>query len=161
MTRTTEKIRSNPLAPAFIVASLVIIYFASQFPDGGQVGPGFFPILICVGIIVFAVADLLVDDETKLDFGEHDLKSAGVVAVLILAYVGVMPITGFLAGTMAFLPVILYYSGVESKAVILLISVLLPVSLFYVFGRIFLVRLPEGAIPFSRLLPRLPLEVMF
>ncbi|WP_435156316.1 tripartite tricarboxylate transporter TctB family protein [Haladaptatus sp. DFWS20] len=155
-----EKIRSNPLALVFIAVSTAVILFASQFPSNGQVGPGFFPIIISAGIIVFAVVDLMVDDDTELEMSNFDFKAAVLVFILLLLYLGLMPILGFLVGTIAFLPIILYYSGIRSKITIISISICLPVALFYIFSRFFLVRLPEGIIPFSRLLPTLPLGVI-
>ncbi|GAA0236252.1 tripartite tricarboxylate transporter TctB family protein [Haladaptatus pallidirubidus] len=155
-----DKIRSNPLALVFIVISIAVILFASRFPDNGQVGPGFFPIIISAGIIVFAIVDLIVDDDTELEMIDFDFKSAALVFVLLLLYLGLMPVLGFLIGTMVFLPIVLYYSGIRSKITIISISICLPVALFYIFSRFFLVRLPEGIIPFSRLLPTLPIGVI-
>lgn len=151
---------ANPLSLAFIALSLAIIYLASQFPDRGEIGAHFFPTLIAIGIIAFSIADMMSDEVTEQDFGDYDLKAAAVVSVLLLGYVILMPVTGFLVGTMIFLPIAMYYSDVRSKILIALISIVLPIVLFYVFSQIFFVRLPEGLIPFSRLLPPLPLEVV-
>lgn len=160
MNSSLQKLRFNPLAVAFIMLSIAVIYFASRFPDEGQVGPGFFPIAISVGIILFAVIDLLVDDSTELRLSEYEMTEAGITLVLVVAYVALMPVTGFLVGTMAFLPVIMYFSGIRSKVTIVTVSFFLPIFLFYIFSQVFLIRLPEGVIPFSRLLPRLPLVVV-
>ncbi len=102
----------------------------------------------------------MVDDDTELEMSNFDFKAAVLVFILLLLYLGLMPILGFLVGTIAFLPIILYYSGIRSKITIISISICLPVALFYIFSRFFLVRLPEGIIPFSRLLPTLPLGVI-
>lgn len=155
-----DNVKSNPLSILFILFSLVVIYYANRFPDGGELGAGFFPIMVSVGIIVFAVADVLADDDTELELSDYDVTPAAIVTVLLVGYVLLMPITGFLVGTMAFLPIILYYSTVRSKPLIALISVGFPIALFYIFSRIFMVRLPEGIIPISRLLPELPLGVV-
>ncbi|MDS0297928.1 tripartite tricarboxylate transporter TctB family protein [Halogeometricum sp. S1BR25-6] len=160
MTVGTDRLRSSPLAVAFIVGAAVVILFAAQFPSGGEVGPGFFPIGISAGIILFALVELVTESDGGLDVSDHDLRAAGVVFALVLGYLLMMPLAGFLVGTILFLPVILYYSGVRSPATILLMSILLPVALFYIFSQFFLVPLPEGVIPFSRLLPRLPVWVM-
>ncbi|TVT78584.1 tripartite tricarboxylate transporter TctB family protein, partial [Haloferax volcanii] len=56
---------------------------------------------------------------------------------------------------------VLYYSNIHSKLLLAVLSIGFPIALFYIFGRIFLVRLPEGIIPVSRLLPQLPLVVTF
>lgn len=156
-----SSISSNPLSVAFILLSLVVIYAASTFSEEGTLGPGFFPILISVGIITFAVADILNETETELEITEFNFRSPAVVLVLLVTYVLLMPITGFLVGSMLFLPALLYYSNIRSKPTLIALSIGLPILLFYIFGRIFLVRLPEGIIPFSRLLPQLPLGVMF
>lgn len=155
-----ETVKSNPLSIVFILFSLAVIYYANQFPDDGELGAGFFPIALSAGIILFAIVDLAVDDETELDPSEFELTPLAVVGALLVGYVFLMPYTGFLVGTMAFLPIILYYSEVRSKLMIAAISIGLPILLFYIFSRIFLVRLPEGVIPISRLLPQLPLVIL-
>lgn len=154
-------IKSNPLVVALILGSLAVIFYAAQFPSGDDLGPGFFPILVSVGIIVFAVAELFVEDDgAELDLSEYDLTPPIIVLGLLIAYVLSMPVTGFWVGTMVFLPVVLHYSGVRSLGGIALLSIGLPTLLFYIFNEIFLVRLPEGIIPVSRLLPELPLWVI-
>ncbi|ELY59023.1 tripartite tricarboxylate transporter TctB family protein [Natronolimnohabitans innermongolicus] len=155
-----DNITSNPLAAVFILLSFATIYYASQFPSGEGLGAGFFPIVISLTIIVFAVADIIVDDDTELDVSDFELTPAVIVTGLLLAYLAVMPYTGFLVGSMLFLPPIMYYSDVRSKPLIATVSLLLPIVLFYIFSRIFMVRLPEGIIPISRLLPELPLMVI-
>lgn len=154
-------LKSNPLSVAFILFSLIVIYFANQFPDGGNLGPGAFPILISVSIIAFAVVDILTGGETEMEISEFDFGPPAVVLSLLVVYLALMPITGFLVGTMLYLPAILYYSGVQSKPLIVTLTIGLPILLFYVFARIFLIPLPEGIIPISRLLPYLPLVVTF
>lgn len=156
-----DTVKSNPLSIAFILFSLVVIYYANQFPDGGEIGAGFFPIMLSAGIILFAIVDLATDDETELDLSDVDVAPIVIVSGILFAYVFLMPYTGFLVGTMLFLPTVLYYSDVRSKLLIGAISIGFPVLLFYVFSRIFLVRLPESQIlPVSRLLPQLPLVVL-
>ena len=157
---STETLRSNPLAVVFMIGAAVVILFASQFPSGGQVGPGFFPIAISAAIIVFSAAELFTGSEDGIDVREHDLRAAVAAFALVVGYVIVMPLAGFLVSTVLFLPVILYYSGIRSKSTIVSISIVLPIALFYVFSQFFLIPLPEGVIPFSRLLPRLPIWVM-
>lgn len=157
-----DTVKSKPLAIVFIALSAATIVYASQFPTDDALGAGFFPIVIAAGIIVFAVADVLVNDDDDLEFdvSDVDLAPAAIISVLLIAYLALMPVTGFLVGTMIFLPPIMYYSDVRSKALIAIVSIVVPIALFYIFGRIFMVRLPEGIIPVSRLLPELPLAVI-
>lgn len=151
-----NKFKSNPLAAVFILVSIVVIASANQFPSGSNLGPGFFPIIVSVGIIAFGIVDILVDDDTQLEMSNFSMTPPVIMFAFLVGYLLLMPITGFLVGTMLFLPIALYYSTVRSKLMIALISIGLPILLFYVFGRIFMVRLPEGIIPISRLLPQLP-----
>ncbi|NUB90963.1 tripartite tricarboxylate transporter TctB family protein [Haloterrigena sp. SYSU A558-1] len=155
-----ETVKSNPLSIAFILFSLAVIYHANQFPDGGELGPGFFPIMLSAGIILFAIVDLTTDDETELDLSDVEVAPIVAIGGILFAYVFLMKYTGFLVGTMLFLPIVLYYSDVRSKLLIAALSIGFPILLFYVFSRIFMVRLPESQIlPVSRLLPQLPLVV--
>ncbi|MDJ1433685.1 tripartite tricarboxylate transporter TctB family protein [Halostagnicola sp. A-GB9-2] len=151
------KLKSNPLSVIFILVSVVVIAYATRFPDGGELGPGFFPILVSAAIIVFAVADIVVDDDTELEISDFSMVPAAVMFGFLTAYLLLMPYTGFLVGTMLFLPVGLYYSNIRSKLMITVISIGLPIVLFYIFSDLFMVRLPEAIIPVSRLLPPLPL----
>ncbi|WP_144923810.1 tripartite tricarboxylate transporter TctB family protein [Halorubrum salsamenti] len=150
---------SHPLSVGFILLSLVVIYAASNFPNDSLFGPSFFPILTSVGIIVFAAADMLNGGETELEMSDIDVRPPTVVLGLLVAYVLAIPILGFWVGSMLFLGVLLYYSGIRSPLLLVGLSLGVPTLLFYVFGRIFLVRLPEAIIPVSRLLPQLPLVV--
>lgn len=153
-------VKSNPLSIVFILLALAVIARANQFPEGGELGPGFFPILLSTGIIVFAIVNLVVDDESELDLNDYELAPPVIVLVSLVGYIFVISVAGFVVGSMAFLPAILYYSGVRSKPTIAAVSISFPIVLFYVFDRIFMVPLPEGIIPVSRLLPQLPLGVI-
>ncbi|WP_226481097.1 tripartite tricarboxylate transporter TctB family protein [Natrinema amylolyticum] len=155
-----DSVKSNPLSILFILFSLIVIYSANQFPDRGELGAGFFPIILSAAIIVFSIIDIITDDDTELEMSTYDLLPPAIIIGLLVGYVLLMSVAGFLLATMAILPVVLYYSGVRSKLKIGFISVVFPIVLFYVFSRIFMVRLPEGTIPVSRLLPHLPLGVI-
>lgn len=154
-----SNVSSNIIPVLFMILSIVVIYSASQFPDEGEVGTGFFPILVSVGIILSSIVNILTDnvDDSYHDISSYNLISAAIVFTIMVLYVILMPIIGFLIGTMILLPVLMYYSGVQSKSLIAAISVIFPIVLFYIFSRIFLVPLPEAIIPVSRLLPDLPL----
>lgn len=157
-----DTVKSKPLAIVFILLSVATIAYASQFPTDDALGAGFFPIVIAAGIIVFAVADVLVtddDDDLEFDVSDVDITPAAIISILLIAYLALMPVIGFLVGTMIFFPPIMYYSDVRSKPLIATVSIVVPIALFYIFGRIFMVRLPEGIIPISRLLPELPLVI--
>lgn len=155
-----DNVKSNPLSIVFILLSLTVIARANQFPEGGELGPGFFPIMLSTGIIVFAIVNLVVDDDSDLNPGDYDLLPPAIVLISLIGYMFVISIAGFVVGSMAALPLMLYYSDVRSKSTIAAVSIGFPIVLFYVFDRIFMVPLPEGIIPVSRLLPQLPLGVI-
>ncbi|MFD1570831.1 tripartite tricarboxylate transporter TctB family protein [Halorubrum laminariae] len=150
---------SNPLSVGFVLVSLVVIVAASSFPDDSLFGPSLFPIVTSIGIIVFAVADMLNGAESELEISDIDMRPPAVVFGLLVVYVVSMPILGFWVGSMLFLGALLYYSAIRSPPLLLVLSLGVPTLLFYVFGRVFLVRLPEAIVPVSRLLPQLPLVV--
>ena len=150
---------SNPLSVGFILVSLAVILAASAFPDDSLFGPSFFPIATSVGIIVFAVADMLNGSESEMEVSDIDVRPPAVVFGLLVAYIVSMPILGFWVGSMLFLGLLSYYSEIRSPPLLLALSLGVPTLLFYVFGRIFLVRLPEAIVPVSRLLPQVPLVV--
>ncbi|GAB3702135.1 tripartite tricarboxylate transporter TctB family protein [Halorubrum pallidum] len=150
---------SNPLSVGFVLVSLTVIFATSRFPDDSLFGPSLFPIVTSVGIIVFAVADMLNGSETELEVSDVDVRPPAVVFGLLVAYIVSMPILGFWVGSMLFLAVLLYYSEIRSPPLLLALSLGVPTLLFYIFGRVFLVRLPEAIVPVSRLLPQVPLVV--
>ncbi|RRJ29516.1 tripartite tricarboxylate transporter TctB family protein [Halocatena pleomorpha] len=158
--RTPSSISSNPLSAVFILIALAVIYTANRFPEKGLVGPELFPTLISVGIIVFAAADILSETQTEQELTDLNFRPPAVVIGLLMLYVSLMPVTGFLLGSMLLLLVLLHYSNVRSTTLLIALSVGFPILLFYLFGRIFLIRLPEGIVPISRLLPQLPLGVV-
>ncbi|WP_256403668.1 tripartite tricarboxylate transporter TctB family protein [Halorubrum salinum] len=150
---------SNPLSVGFILVSLAVIAAASTFPDDGLFGPSLFPIVTSAGIIVFAAVDMLNGSGSELEVSDVDVGPPAVVFGLLVAYIVAMPVLGFWIGSMLFLGALLYYSEIRSRPLLLALSIGVPTLLFYIFGRIFLVRLPEAIVPVSRLLPQVPLVV--
>ena len=155
-------ISANPIAVGFILLSIIVIAIARGFPDRGQVGAGFFPIVLSAGIIVFSIAVIVAEEEVEpgFDMDWSELKPVLIVLGIIIAYIATVPVIGFLLGTTLFLIALSYYSGVTSKPVLVSFSVAASMFLYYLFDVIFLIRLPKGVIPISNLLPPLPLVVI-
>jgi hypothetical protein len=152
--------RADAYAALLFLALAVAIYVASGgLPDPGGSGPGpaFFPRVIAACIAVLAVVQLgqsvLHSDATVHEVTSTVAKRVVVPAVLLVAYVATLPTLGFVVGTVVFMAVLQWYSGVESARVIAAFSLGITVVLQYVFGSLLHIPLPEGVVPVARLLP--------
>jgi putative tricarboxylic transport membrane protein len=170
MTRTVTIRHSDKIGCILlIVLSIVVIFFSQGLPEGrtpGDPGPGFYPQLIAAAIALLATVQLGKQIRAGVEVThEVSLETAKQVTFVIgffAAYVLLLPVFGFLLSSFVFLVVLFRYSGETNPAILLGVSLALPLALFYIFVGIFNVPLPENAlVPISRLLPPLPLFVEY
>ncbi|WP_170977340.1 tripartite tricarboxylate transporter TctB family protein [Halorussus salinisoli] len=153
------------MAAVLLVGLSVGVFVASRdFPSGFGDSPGaaFFPRLI-VSIITLLAGVLfvwsVVSSETRTyDVSATDVRRFAVPVTLLVMYVALMPILGFVIDTVAFLVVLTLYSGVKSYWRSGALAVGLSLALHYVFGEFLHIPLPEGSlVSVVRWLPSLPL----
>jgi len=77
----------------------------------------------------------------------------------MFVYILLLPVTGFLVGTVLFLVLLMRYSQINDYRRSLPISAGVAVLLQFVFGQFLGVPLPEGVFPVARYLPGLWLGV--
>ena len=65
--------------------------------------------------------------------------------LLFVLYIAAVPLVGYLAATLVFLPAALFFFGARNWAVIIPLSIGLPLLLYWFFSRIMFVLLPCGA----------------
>ena len=97
-------------ASLFILAALGIIWHThSTFPAGqaGVPGPGIFPIIIAVALVVMAVMIILhyvrLKEDTPIDWVKPDNLRAYLAMGAMIAYILVIPLVGFYVTSLVFL----------------------------------------------------------
>lgn len=153
--RHTEKI-----AGALLILFAVAVFIESaDYRTGPSADPGtaFFPRTIAALLAVFGGIQIVQSyrtGETRTFEIERDVTKRVIGAALApVVYLLVLPIGGFLLSTAAFLIGFMYYSGARSVTKMVASSLVVTLALFYIFGTVFYVPLPEGIVPISRLLP--------
>lgn len=152
--------RSDVIAAGLLLAlSAAVFVVSADFPTGrgGDPGAAFFPRLITGAIAILALG-LLVKDVTTDERAAHEINPAVVRRLAIVVafptlYIFVMPIVGFPLTTIVFLAGLMWYSGARSIPVVLGGSVGVMLVLYYLFGTLFQVPLPEGLVPIGDVLP--------
>lgn len=153
--RHTDKIGSV----LWLLLAAGIFVVSADFPTGdGETGAAFYPRVIAVLIVVFALMQLarsLYDAEVH----SHEIragptKQVAGAALLVVVYVFLLPWLGFITATVAFMGVTMVYSGARSPMPIIGISIGMAVLLYYVFAVFLLIPLPESPfVPIESLLP--------
>lgn len=152
--------RSDVIAAGLLIAlSAAVFVVSADFPGGrgGDPGAAFFPRLIAGTIAVLAFG-LLVKDVTTSERDAHEIDLAivrrlAVVTAFPTLYIFVMPLVGFPLTTIAFLVGLMWYSGARSVPIVLGSSIGVMLVLYYLFGVLFQVPLPEGLVPIGEFLP--------
>lgn len=137
------------------VSSLLLITFgiaifamARTFSGGraGEPGPGFFPELIGVGIIILAFVDVATrrrfDSMPRYEINDEQIKIFIIVTGSLALYIMVIPVVGFVLATTSYLYIIGSYSKVPFFHRIVM-AVVSPIILHFMFSEFLSLRLPE------------------
>jgi len=157
-----------PLAGALVAVLLVL---ATRDLDhvgrGSQLGPGFWPRLVLVGLALACLAKSLAgsrhhrapDTSARATADAHrvevdrrpEISRGKLVAAfgLIVLYVMATPAVGFPLATVAFIAAFMYLCGMRSTVVLGVNAVLGTILLLYVFIRLVYLPLPKGEGPFE------------
>lgn len=143
-------------APAAgIVASVLLLVQAhdlSRIAPPGQLGPGFWPTLILVGLGIACTAKLIVElacARRSADFCPEPPapisrgKLSAAVALIVL-YALLAPVVGFALATMGFIAGFMRLSGTRSVPMIAGNTVVGTVLLLYLFVKVVYLPLPKG-----------------
>jgi hypothetical protein len=144
------------MAVALVVLGGVLIGQAAQLPVGWTaIGPGagFFPFWLAVGATGCAGAILLTrlraqpaarDREAFIP--AHAWRPLLVVFLPMVAVVALINVLGIYLGGALYLAGYMWLVGRHRPLTTVLVSVLVPVVLFFIFERWFLLPLPKGAL---------------
>ncbi len=143
-----------------IIAALVLLgigigygILTSRLPGStarGVPGPAFFPWLVDICLLVLSAALLvqgiiLVRREGAVRL---QLPSWRVATTLILfvIYMAVLPFLGFIWASIPFFAALMMLYGARRKVFIVASSAGVPFFLFYLFGQVFKIPLPQGSL---------------
>ena len=138
---------------ALLAASLFYSYVAflelSFLTTSGRLGPGFFPRLIGIGLVVISLLSLPVDiarmrsDDVRSSYWPTIL----VIAVLSAGMIGLFTLIGGTLAMVAFLLATLSVLNRGRHVQNVSIGVLLPVGIYYLFDVWLNASMPEGRLP--------------
>jgi hypothetical protein len=139
---------------AFMALGLAALYNASSLPFGTarQPGSGFFPILTCVALVVFAAVSLAAGKSTLPAEDAAQSRGAGAARVWLVvfalaAYAGALVPAGFVLCTAALLLLLLRGIGAASWTVSATLALIGSIGSYWAFVKLGL-PLPAGLLGF-------------
>ena len=148
--------RKADIVVALILMSIGLLVIWDSVGIGygwGMSGPeaGFFPFYMALGVVIctFFIALRAIRIYLKEGVGKRLVREGGLAPILwvLLPAVGMILLTELIGLHLATVIYLAFYMGVVGKihwAKVTLISILLPVIVYIVFDKIFLIPLPEG-----------------
>jgi len=140
-----------------VLAAFAIVYgtLALQLPERnieGTPGPGFFPGLIGVILLVLSVA-LVAQGARAWRTGDQDGARQGLdrrgtlMLALFAAYILVLPFAGFIVASVPFAGAMMWLFGGRKPLLVVAGAIVLPLLLSLLFGEVFRIPLPHGSWP--------------
>ena len=163
--------KTNTKAFANLVASVILLVFEIwayvmtldfKIVKKAAVQPATFPQIMCIGMMVFTVI-LLIQSIIKLQKMDPDdpmmhpaasinlLKNKGVqagafVIVLCIAYAALFEVLGYVLISAIIAAIIMWLIGKRDVKQIVLVSVLVPLLMWFVFYKLLTVNIPMGVL---------------
>jgi hypothetical protein len=144
-----------------LIAALSLLPGTRAFDEAareGQLGPGFWPRIVLIGLALACAAKIVAEWRRPADPDGEDADRAAIswpklaVAVaLILGYVLLVPLLGWAFVTLAFIGGFVWLCGARSTAAIVANAALGTVGLLYLFVKLVYLPLPKGDGPFEML----------
>jgi putative tricarboxylic transport membrane protein len=139
-------------ALGFISLAVVFLVTALSMPGGlgGDIGPGFFPIVLCILMIITGV--VIIVQELMKKSSEIVLNAAVVKALLIgvlaVVYVFVMELVGFVVVSPIFIYAVLHVLNQRKIWLNALFAIGITAGIYLTFGVALNVRLPASFLGF-------------
>jgi putative tricarboxylic transport membrane protein len=156
---TRARVVAPPLAGVFLA---IVLFWQTRSLDevaqSGQLGPGFWPRLVLLGLGAASLAKLILDVRHAAGPSAAGAERvaistprlvAGIAAVVL--YVVAAPLLGFALATIAFVAAFMWLAGARSPLAIAATAVLSTVAVLYVFIKVVYLPLPKGAGPVENL----------
>ena len=131
---------------AFALAYTLLAFGLPMMIESGQIGPGFFPRILGTMLVVVSLYSVIrdirepADDDTSSDHW----GTVGLVTVITIAFIAMLSILGALVAMVLFMFVTLYVLNRQSMIANVVLSILLPVSLYLLFDVWLNTTLPRG-----------------
>lgn len=147
---------SRVAAVAILAVGSVILYDALSISEEGGFGPrqpGFFPLVVAIGVLMFGAAFLLrttlwidrgMTEQVARVQAEIHWPAVALVAAILIGYVFVLDVLGYIVATAVFFVTVTRVVGSRRLARNLAIGVILSVAVYFGFTEILDVRLPAG-----------------
>lgn len=136
----------------FSLLAVLVIFVSSSYPKGqdGIPGPGFFPILIAI-LMLLGCASLLItslkmdeQEDISLELSSKDNRRVYLTMAILVAYVAVMPVVGFCLTSFLFLSGMIRWFGKYSMGKCCMISAVIVALIYGIFGMVLHVSLRFG-----------------
>jgi hypothetical protein len=155
------EITVNVMIICFSLAMLLYSFGTEKMRRYGEVGGGFWPTLILSLMLLCSIALLIINliayrKEKKTVFSAPDIsaeelkekrggrKQVAFSAAVMLVYILVMPLIGFILSTPIFVAAFIYALGETRKKVLLLAPPLITLGIVLLFGTFIGIRFPRG-----------------
>jgi putative tricarboxylic transport membrane protein len=131
---------------AFALAYTLLAFGLPMMAESNQIGPGFFPRILGAVLIATSLYALVrdvrepADDDASSDYW----GTVALVTAIMVAFVAMLSVLGALAAMVLFMFVTLYVLNREGMITNVLLSILLPVSLYLLFDVWLNTTLPRG-----------------
>jgi putative tricarboxylic transport membrane protein len=150
-----------PLAFAVAVLALGVVVLIGTFglsAGGGYspVGPGFFPLVVAGGLLVFGLAflvrttvspDAYLREKAAAESGATHWPTVGLLLMVLIAYAFALDPLGYVFATAVFFPAAAFVLGDRRSRGVgrnLVIGLVVGVVIFFGFTELLEVRLPDG-----------------
>ena len=107
--------------------------------------------VLCLVILLRRAGENKATDGKLLDLGTPEGKAVLASGIVLLAYLALMNVLGYILATMLFSLVAARAMGFRKPGLLVLFSALLTTALFLLFGKLFMVPLPRGIGPLREL----------
>lgn len=105
-------------------------------------------LLIALSIILFLNTKPKEQEEKKSSVSRQDLRIFILVTVLIILYISLLEVIGFVIVSMLFIFSCSWLLGYKNFKVNAMVSILFPITVFYIFNYLLQINLPSGMLPF-------------
>ena len=169
MKKTQTKAFANLVASVILLVFEIWAYYQTlgfKIVKKAAVQPATFPQIMCIGMMIFTVI-LLLQSVLKLKKADPEdpmmeaagsinaLKNKGVqaallVIVLCIAYAALFEVLGYVLVSTLLAAAIMWLIGKRDVKQVVLVSVLVPLLMWFVFDKLLTVNIPMGVLEFLK-----------